>query len=326
MSDVDNIANFMVPADPLRAAFESVSGASDPRDKLEALKRAATDLATPIRHGLLDYYEIEGRLIDLADSHGLIDELTPGAVEAVIVNALKTPALSEKPAERTKGHAAEVADAPLPTGPDDYGARNGEQRAARPPGRFLPVAIDDVEASAGPAWLIHRLLPARGLACIIGPPKSGKSFLTTDMLFSVARGAPYAGRAVLQGPVIYLSGEGVSGFKRRLVALRRHYGVEGQGVPFFMIENVPDLGSEKTDVGDLLRDVDAFISARNLPAPRAIAFDTLARGMGEGDENSARDIFAGDRIRRLEDRMPTTVGQHVLAYLAEHGSKLKTRS
>jgi len=43
---------------------------------------------------------------------------------------------------------------------------------------------------------------------------------------------PYAGRAVLQGPVIYLTGEGVSGFKRRMIALRRHHGVEGQGVPF----------------------------------------------------------------------------------------------
>ena len=43
----------------------------------------------------------------------------------------------------------------------------------------------------------------------------------------------------------------------------------------------------------------------------------------EGEETA---IVAGDRIRLLEDRMPTTVGQHVLAYLAEHGSKLKTRS
>jgi hypothetical protein len=156
--------------------------------------------------------------------------------------------------------------------------------------RFVPVAIDDVAISAEPAWLIDGLLPARGLACIVGPPKSGKSFLTSDMLCSVARGAPYAGRETLQGPVVYLTGEGVSGFKRRLVAMRRHLEIEGQGVPFFMIENVPDLGSEATDLPQLLAELDAFLAQACPEGPRAIALDTLARCMGEADENSARDM------------------------------------
>jgi hypothetical protein len=150
-----------------------------------------------------------------------------------------------------------------------------------PPAKsFTPVAIDDVTLSAEPAWAIHRLLPARGLACIVGPPKSGKSFLASDALFSIARGVPYAGRAVLQGGVFYLTGEGVSGFKRRMIALRRHHGVEGQGVPFFMIEEVPDLGSETTDAHQLIAVLDRFIADRGLPPPRAIALDTLARCMG----------------------------------------------
>ena len=94
----------------------------------------------------------------------------------------------------------------------------------------------------------------------------------------------------MQGPVIYLTGEGVSGFKRRLVAMRRHHGIEGQGVPFFMIENLPDLGSTTTDLPQLLAELDAFI-ARTCPGgPRAIVLDTLARCMGEGDESTARDM------------------------------------
>jgi hypothetical protein len=101
---------------------------------------------------------------------------------------------------------------------------------------------------------------------------------------------PYAGRAVLQGPAFYLTGEGVSGFKRRAIALRRHHGVEGQGVPFFMIEEVPDLGSEATNVHQLLAVLDRFIADRGLPPPRAIALDTLARCMGNGDENTAKDM------------------------------------
>jgi hypothetical protein len=156
--------------------------------------------------------------------------------------------------------------------------------------RFVPVAIDDVVVPEVPAWLIDRILPARGLACIVGPPKSRKSFLTSDMLFSVARRARYAGRETLPGPVIYLTGEGVNGFKRRLVAMRRHYNAEGHGVPFYMIENVPDLGSEQTDLPQLLTDLDAFIAQRAPEGVRAIALDTLARCMGEADENAARDM------------------------------------
>ena len=116
--------------------------------------------------------------------------------------------------------------------------------------------------SAEPAWLIDGLLPARGLACIVGPPKSGKSFLATDMLCSVARGALYAGRETQQGAVIYLTGEGVSGFKRRLVAMRRHLEIEGRATPFYMIENVPDLGSERTELPDLIRDLDQFVAEK----------------------------------------------------------------
>jgi hypothetical protein len=173
--------------------------------------------------------------------------------------------------------------------PGDQVEQSSLQNTSSGP-RFIPVAIDNVIISAEPAWLIDGLLPARGLACIVGPPKSGKSFLTSDMLCSVARGVPYAGRETMAGPVIYLTGEGVSGFKRRLVAMRRHLGIEGQGVPFFMIENVPDLGSEATDLAQLLADLDAFIVDNGLGRPRAISLDTLARCMGEADENSARDM------------------------------------
>jgi AAA domain len=155
---------------------------------------------------------------------------------------------------------------------------------------FVPIPIDDVVVSDAPAWLIDGLLPARGLACIVGPPKSGKSFLTSDMLFSVARGVPYASRETMQGPVVYLTGEGVNGFKRRLIAMRRHHSAEGQGVPFYMVESVPDLGSEQTSLPQLVADLDAFIAQRVPGGVRAIVLDTLARCMGEADENSARDM------------------------------------
>jgi AAA domain len=209
-------------------------------------------------------------LFDMGRGAGIDDD------EAQEFMASKSSEVGKAAANRVDGHQA-IA---LP---------GASQRLEQAP-RFTPVAIDDVQVTGAPAWLVQHLLPARGLACIVGPPKSGKSFMTTDMLFAVARGVSYAGRDTLPGPVIYLTGEGVMGFKRRLIALRRHHDVEGHGVPFFMIENVPDLGSERTDVQDLLRELDQFIQDHNLGRPRAISLDTLARCMGEGDENTARDM------------------------------------
>ena len=155
---------------------------------------------------------------------------------------------------------------------------------------FRPVPIDLVQIGDEPQWLINGLIPTRGLVAIIGPPKCGKSFLTTDMLFSVPRGDSYAGRAVLPGPVVYLTGEGVQGFKRRMIALRRHYRVEGNGIDFFMVPNVPDLGSSNSNLAAMLGEIDEFFERTEIEPPRAIVLDTLARCMGDGDENVARDM------------------------------------
>ena len=70
-----------------------------------------------------------------------------------------------------------------------------------------------------------------------------------------------------------------------------------------MIENVPDLGSERTDLPDLIRDLDQFVTIHALVGIKAIVLDTLARCMGQADENSARDMgrFV-DRCSQLERR------------------------
>lgn len=121
MSEVDDVTEFGPAADPLRAAFEALAAAADPVAKVAALKRAATDLATPIRHGMLDRYEIEERLIDLADSHGLIEATTRGTVEGIVVKGLTTPAL---PAELKHANGHDNGDAPPPLSIDEWLARD----------------------------------------------------------------------------------------------------------------------------------------------------------------------------------------------------------
>jgi AAA domain len=82
------------------------------------------------------------------------------------------------------------ADAEVDISPD----ANRVDPAVPLPKKFVPIAIDDVTVADEPAWLIAGLLPAHGLACIVGPPKSGKSFL--------ASGRP-ASEDFTDGPVLH---------------------------------------------------------------------------------------------------------------------------
>jgi hypothetical protein len=194
-------------------------------------------------------------------------------------------------AGQRRQQAEDEEDHPPPAmSPDDYGSAEQFAEGATNAPRFVPVALDDVTPPRDPPWLIDNLLPQRGLACVVGAPKSRKSYFIQHMLASVARNVPYGGRATVQGPVIYLTGEGVSGFKHRLIAMRQHDGIEGQRVPFYMVDDIPDLGSERTDLPQLLRDLDFFIATEQLDRPRAIVLDTLARCMGGGDESTAKDM------------------------------------
>jgi RecA-family ATPase len=156
--------------------------------------------------------------------------------------------------------------------------------------RFPIIHVDAIEIGDDPTWLIEGLLPASGFGVVFGAPKSGKSFLLADALFHVAMGRAWAGREVMQGAVVYITGEGVEGFKRRMIAMRRHYEVEGRRVPFLMIPVAPDLGHASGDDLALIEDVRAYLASIGNPPVRAIAIDTLARTMKGADENAAKDM------------------------------------
>lgn len=221
MSDIGNAPELDPLPDPLRPAFEALSAASDPRTKLDALKRAATDLAMPIRHGFLDYYDIEERLIDLADSQGLVADLTRGLVELAVATALKTPPLSDpSPLERVNGQTAEaIDDAPPPSGPDDYGfvalptAIPGSQdRTAEPEqtpaAPFISPPSWPKEPPPRVSWVAHNLIPRGDVSSLGGDGGSGKTMLALQLATAMARGASdWLGAVVEPAPVVFLSGE-----------------------------------------------------------------------------------------------------------------------
>ena len=69
--------------------------------------------------------------------------------------------------------------------------------------RIKLVPFNEIALGRERRYLVKGLIPNSGLSVIWGPPKSGKSFWTFDLVMHVALGWKYRGRRVHQGPVVY---------------------------------------------------------------------------------------------------------------------------
>lgn len=194
------------------------------------------------------------------------DTLRDEGVEAV--RARSDRAKQYKPQPQTNGN-------PPPSAPSTRTWRD----------RFKLTAIADIEPDAGPLWLIDNLIPAGpSLGVIFGKPKSGKTFLTTDMFLHVAMGRDYCGCAVRQGAVVYITKEGVRGFGLRMKALRQHRAAGRP--PFYVAHEMPNFGTANGDADALVSLIRALLPPDTTIA--AIILDTLARTMpGQSDSDGA---------------------------------------
>lgn len=160
----------------------------------------------------------------------------------------------------------------------------------------------ELEAFPPPTPLYGEIISTDSLIVWFGPSGHGKSFLALDGALSLASGVPSVCAPAVQGPVCYVAAEGVGGVSLRVRAWKQYHGVAGdQGAVFL------------THAVNLLHDdeVTAFIQAlQALPVPPVVCvFDTLARCLVGGDENSACDM--GIAIASLE-RVRTEIGCTVL--------------
>jgi hypothetical protein len=156
-------------------------------------------------------------------------------------------------------------------------------------GSFAPIWLEDIELDDDPVCLVDGILPAGpSFGETPAPPKGLKSFFLMDMLMHVAMGKSYVGRGVQQGAVVYVTSEGVKGVKRRLIAMRRHHGIEGKRVPFFLVPVMPNLGSGTDDLNRLIAAITTAI--KDIAPVRAIVIDTLRKATPGKSENDSRDM------------------------------------
>lgn len=155
-----------------------------------------------------------------------------------------------------------------------------------PKNAFKFVRVGDLEYRA-PTWLIDGLLETETLGLLFGDPGCGKSFLAVDIALAIATGAPFYNRAVKQGAVFYIAGEGFNGLTRRFEAWAKHKRVDIADAPLF-VSNRPAQFLDATSAAEVTEAVRELAFQHGKPA--LIVVDTVARNFGAGDENSTSEM------------------------------------
>lgn len=147
---------------------------------------------------------------------------------------------------------------------------------------YIFLSNTDVQNKPPVKWLVHKVIKAGGLSCIYGMSGSGKTFLTLDMLLSVASGRNWFEMKTMQVPVTYLCLE-----SRNAIAMRiRAWEMNNQSCPdnFKQIHDDFDFKFKK-DVIELAELINNSNMNQGL-----IAIDTFNASIHGLDENSSRDM------------------------------------
>ena len=150
-----------------------------------------------------------------------------------------------------------------------------------------PIEID---------YLIDGVIETGTTGQIFGPSGTGKTFVALSMALAIATGTNWNGQEVKKGIVLYLTGEGREGIKRRIASWQKFHGEQDLSclhisrMTIAIDEQGPDIVISQ---GKALSD--------DLGVPVTfIVIDTLARHL-IGDENATKDmglfVQAVDSIR-----------------------------
>lgn len=176
----------------------------------------------------------------------------------------------------------------------------------------------DLFAWPDPAELVEDFLMQGEDACLYSPPKSGKTFVALDIALSLAAGLPVLGKLRVLRPgeaVVYLSGEGHAGMKRRIAAWYQTHDIPlDRDLPFFYKTNVPVSIEGNADALRYVEGIRAFCT------PVLIVIDTMARSLGKLDEStSASAALYLDVTKALRDAFACTT--LTLAHEGKTGGK-----
>ncbi len=158
----------------------------------------------------------------------------------------------------------------------------------------------DATAAQPIGTIVEGWLHAGSVTLIYGPPKSGKSFLFTDLALAIPDETrdEWMGHAIVRhGPVLYIACEGHAGFWKRLTAAAKARGWHRDTFPkgFILATGRPMLirvdARGMTYAPDPSSILEALEDAKRRGLdPVAIVIDTVFRSFGAGNVNASSDM------------------------------------
>lgn len=232
-------------------------------------------------------------LVSRGMAHASLDSILPGRAERVLLQW----------ARKLKAHAIRRAAYDIATTAAGISHPNGDALENDPradigklyesvgalyketatTGRFALRSIEEIRNRPRPSWLLPGILQERKLGLIFGDTNTGKSFLALDWGLSWATATDWMGRTMPTGDVVYVCAEGMDGISTRIDAWLASHNLT-DAPRFHVIDNSPNL-LEDGDVADVIASIQTLGVS-----PVAVFFDTLARAMDGGDENSPEDM------------------------------------
>ena len=305
MSDSPMIASMEAEVSVLGAAMLSVAAAEQAAAVVTADDFARTAHRI-VWQAIVDLLERDERpdaltVLDRVQAAGRLDEIGGGVGIHELVQAAPTAAnaahyariVADRARRRRFAEAAarayrDAADLTVPLDDSVVRLDDAARDAAAPDEDRLRVYADeDLDTLPEPEWLVHKAVEM-GLCWLFGQSGHFKSFVALDWAFHIVSGKPWHGRPVRQGPVLYVAAEGAAGIARRRAGWRGHHQASTRG--FHLIG----------EPVDLLRPDDVALLSRRIGETGAVAvfFDTWARCVSAGDENSNSDM--GRAVRALD--------------------------
>jgi hypothetical protein len=174
------------------------------------------------------------------------------------------------------------------------------------------------------SFLVDEMITEGEVAMIGGDSGAGKTFLTLDMAFSVARGVKFLDRYdTRQGGVVYQVGEGPTAVRTvRIPAYMRHHGITATDrLPLAVIGHRVNLFRDDADTDALVEDLKIAADYMGCPV-RMLVIDTVSKATTGADENSGRDVGPVlARCQRIRDATGATV--LLVAHTSMGGSKIR---
>ncbi len=148
--------------------------------------------------------------------------------------------------------------------------------------------------------IVEGVLHAKSLTLMYGSPKSGKTFIATDLALAITDESrdDWMGHAIVRhGAVLYVACEGHAGFWKRLVAAAKTRGWDCDSFPpgFILASGRPMLIKADERGLHYAPDPSAILAAledaeRRGLKPVAIIIDTVFRSFGIGNVNASPDM------------------------------------